>query len=223
MATSLGTRAELLTAAASWYANRTDLPTENLLALAEARLNRLLKLRTIETDSALTGTIGVRTIALPATFKGEPIALFLNRSGVGREEMVFVPSDMDTSTSNGEPRYWTIDGTNVAFERPCDQAYSFTLKHLAKGLTLAAGASGDTNALLTNHPDVYLFACQYEAAKYVRDFEKAQAWLSELTEVVQQINLQDHRSRALATLRVDPALQPSAMRRGTGFNIYTGS
>ena len=57
-------------------------------------------------------------------------------------------------------RAWTIDGGSLAFDRPCDQAYGFVLRMLAK---VALSDAVPTNGLLTDYPDAYLFATLCEA------------------------------------------------------------
>src|SRR5215831_9409112 len=121
---------ELQAAAANWL-NRTDLSGSanripEFIDLAEARLNRDLKLRTMESDQAVATVAGSRFIALPSGYL-EPLALFIERS-TGREALTFVPSRLETDGAAGEPQYWTVDGANIAFERPADQVYGMTFK-----------------------------------------------------------------------------------------------
>jgi hypothetical protein len=214
---SLQSYADLKAAIGTWNVNRTDLPVTDLIALAEARLNRDLRLRVMETDNPLTAAIGLRTIPLPAGFL-EPLALFLERTS-GREELAFVPDRMDTSTSPGQPWFWSIDGSNIVFERPADQTYAFTLKMLT---AFALSDAAPVNWLLANHPDLYLAAGNAEAALWLVDEDQFGRWSGRYGEILASVNAHEARSRAPVALRADPALQSPALRQGV-FDITRGS
>ncbi len=202
---AITTYAELQAAAANWLV-RADLTARipEFIALAEARLNRVLRSRLAETEAALTGVVGSRAIPLPAAF-AEPLALWIVRTE-GRETLRFVePSLIGASSLRGEPGAWTVSGATIAFDRPCDQAYAFTLRMLAKyGLSDAAPVNG----LLADSPDAYLFATLCEAAPFLRDNELSGAYEARLERALGEINAKDARSRAprLLTPDVSPAL-----------------
>ena len=205
---ALATYADLQAAIGVWNVDRTDLPAADLIALAEARLNRDLRLRAMEADQPLTAVIGARIIALPAGVL-EPLALYIERDS-GREAMRFLPAGLDTSTAAGEPLYWTIEGGDLAFERPADQAYAFTLRVLQ---AFALSDAEPVNWLLSTYPDVYLAACNVEAALYQLDDGQAARWQARYQDAAAAINAKEARSRAPATLSVDSALRPQAGRR----------
>ena len=158
--------ASLQDAIASWL-NRSDLAARipDFIGLAETWMMRKLRLRLMEADAAMTGVVGSRFITLPTDYQ-EPLNLWWN-NGSDREPLRFVaPALIDVWTANGHPYQWAIDGTKVAFERPCDQAYSFTFRYRQK---LALSTGTPTNVLLTAYPDIYLFASLAEAAPYLKD------------------------------------------------------
>lgn len=194
---AITTYAELKAAAANWLV-RADLTARipEFVALAEARLNRLLRTRLAETETVLTAMPGARTIALPAGF-AEALALWITVSD-GRRRLPFLePALMAATSLQGEPSAWTIDGANLAFDRPCDAAYGFVLRMLrAFALTDAA----PTNALLTGAPDVYLFATLSEAGPFLRDAELAGAYEAKLERALGELNAKEARSRAPRTL-----------------------
>jgi hypothetical protein len=214
---SLSTYADLKAAIAGWNMGRPDLPSAELVTLAEARLNRDVKVRTAEADTPLAGVSGSRFIPLPTGFL-EPIAMFVTLDGQGRSELRFAPAAMETDPAAGLPQWWSIDGANVAFERPCDQAYAFTLRSLQQ--LMALSDASPTNWLLADAPDLYLAACNVEAALWLEDDEQALRWQARYDDALKAVNHQAHRSRAKATLSVDPALQQTCMgNRWTGYDI----
>jgi hypothetical protein len=207
---------ELQAAAANWL-NRTDLSGSanripEFIDLAEARLNRDLKLRAMESDQGLTTAIGSRFIALPAGYL-EPIALFIERF-TGREALVFVPSAMETSAAAGEPQCWTIDGSNIAFERAADQVYSMTFKMLT---AFALSDANPTNWLLSNYPDLYLAATLAEGFGFLMD-DEALKWVARYGQTLSEVNAKEARSRSMAQLKTDI---PLPLQRRT-FDINRG-
>lgn len=197
---AITTYAELQAAAANWLV-RADLTARipEFIALAEARLNRLLRPRLAETDVALSGTAGQRTIPLPAGFT-EPLRVWIVRAD-GREELPFLDASLiGAAVTRGAPRFWAIDGANLAFDRPLDQAYGFTLRML-KAFTLSDAQPA--NALLSDSPDVYLFATLCEAAPFLRDDQLAGAYEARLGRAIGELNAKDAKSRAARTLTTE--------------------
>lgn len=199
---AITTYAELQASAANWLV-RGDLTARipEFVALAEARLNRVLRARLAEAEVPLTATVGSRTLPLPAGF-AEPLALWMVRPG-GREALRFLEPSLVAATSlRGEPSGWTVDGTQIAFDRPCDQAYGFVLRMLTR---FRLSDSAPTNALLTEAPDVYLFATLCEAGPFLRDAELMQAYEIKLERAIGELNAKEARSRAAVTLSSDLA------------------
>ena len=212
---AITTYAELQAAAANWLV-RGDLTARipEFIDLAEARLNRVLRARLAETEQGLTGVAGLRTLPLPAGY-AEPLALWIVKPA-GRERLrPAEPGLLDASTVAGQPRAWAIDGALLAFDRPCDQAYGFVLRMLAR---FALSDAAPTNALLTDYPDAYLFATLAEAGPFLRDAELAGSYEARLDRAIGEINAKDARSRAPRTLVTD------LPRRGTptAFDITKG-
>lgn len=199
----IGTYSELQTAISGWL-HRSDLATKapDFIALAESRLNRLLRLRTMESNEAMTASAGSRSVALPAGFI-DPLALWLELAS-GRSELRFYhPSVLPVTTSTGVPTCWTVDGANLAFERPVDQAYSLTLRML-KAFSLSDAQP--TNWLLTNHPDLYLYGALIESAPYIRDDARIALWQERFDRAFAEVQAKEHRSQSLATLSTDVAM-----------------
>jgi hypothetical protein len=215
---ALDTYSNLKAALASWNFDRTDLPDSDCVTLAETWLQRELLIRTGEIETDLTGVASSRYITLPTGFLA-PVALFVDISGLGRTELAFVPAGMETTEAESRPDFWTVAGTNIAFERPCDQAYTFPFRFVQAFTPLSDSAP--TNWLLTNQPDLYLAAANLEAALWLQDDDQAVRWKLRRDEALAGVNFQASRSKSLATLRVDPALQPSAMS-GARFDINRG-
>ncbi|MFZ5720309.1 MAG: phage adaptor protein [Pseudomonadota bacterium] len=190
---AITTYAQLQAAAANWLV-RADLTARipEFISLAEARLNRLLRTRLAEAEVAVSATVGSRKAALPPGFT-EPLRLWIEREE-GRLELPFLEAALiGASSLRGTPGAWTVDGATIAFDRPCADAYALTLRML-KAFALSDGAP--TNALLTDAPDVYLFATLCEAGPFLRDGELAAAYEAKLDRAIGELNAKEARSRA---------------------------
>lgn len=210
-----GTYVGLLASVADWL-NRTDLTAQipDFVSLAETRLNRDLRLRVREGEQALAMTIGSRFVALPAGFD-EAITLWINWPW-GREQINPVSAaGMNTLTNTGRPYYWTIDGTNLAFERPADMPYSLSLRCLLS--FKASAGSAPALFILQNFPDLYLYGALMAASPFIRDDERLATWGGLLEKALAGVQAHESRSRSLGPLKVDPGL-----RRPRRFNIYSG-
>lgn len=214
---ALATYSDLKTAIANEI-ERADLTAQipDFITRAESRINRRLRRSNLETEIALTGIEGSRFIALPSNFD-TAVALFRNLVS-GRELMRPVaPAQMETIATNGRPNFWCIDGTSLAFERPCDQGNSFTLRLNAMlGLSDAA----PTNSILTQWPDLYLYGAVVEAAMYMLDDDRMGIYERKFTTTMDEVGQHEGRNQSLTTLRVD---LPSLTRRKRLFNVYTGT
>lgn len=202
------------------FLNRGDLSAviPDFIALAEADLNSQFDIRTIETDQALTAVTSSRYIALPAGFR-EPQNLWINWAyGRGEPLRFVVPELLQTTTVNGIPHAWCIDGSNIAFNCPANDAYSMTLRMLGG---VALSDSVPTNLILTNYPDVYLYGALKASAGYLRDTEGLATWAALYSEALMRAKAKEKRIKALVTLSTDPgALTFYGNRRG--FNINRG-
>ena len=197
---AITTYAELQAAAANWLV-RGDLTQRipEFIALAEARLNRVMRARMAEAEVVLTAGVGVRTIPLPTRFT-EPLRLWIERAEGWSELRFLEASVIGVSARRGEPGAWTVDGANLGFDRPCDQAYQLKLRMLQ---AFALSDAAPTNALLSDFPDLYLFATLSEAAPFLRDADLAAAYETKLGRAIAEANSKEARSRAARVLTTE--------------------
>lgn len=214
---TISTKAELKTALGKWLAREGDSNisgnADDFVTLAEARLNRVLPGREAWNDTTLTGTIGSRALALPSGFV-EPVRLQLTTFGDYQDLSPRAIASLPTSAVNGTPSTWAINGASIHLDCPCDQAHTFAFRYRG---SLGLSADADTNWLLTDHPDVYLFAVLVEAGKFSRNASWLPTAAQSLQQSIEEVSWLESRGDALARLTVDPGL----FGRG-GFNINEG-
>ena len=184
------------------WMDRSDISgtVPDMIALAEAELNRELK--AVETNVTLTGTAGSRTIDISAYSIVEPVTLKLND---GFREWDMVPRENGTFTysdTSARPSIWSIDGTNIVFDVPLDQAYTFRFRYQGR---FALSDSATTNKVLTEHPDLYMAASIVWGGLFTEDDRKISVWRGLLERVMPQVKSTLNQSKR-GQLTVDPAL-----------------
>lgn len=207
---SVSTYSELQAAIVS-RAHRTDLAAlaPEFIALAEARLNRVPKLRTMEIEASLVCVVGSRFISLPGDYVS-PVALSLLESA--RQPLVpLLAASLPIAEDGAMPQYWAIDGTKIAFECPPDQAYPAYFRYLAR---FALSESVTTNWLLTTNPDVYLYAGLVQVAIHTEDDAALARWKGFYDEALAEVKQGESRSK--------PALLMTEFGGGGRSNILRG-
>jgi hypothetical protein len=173
---SLASYTDLLASVASWM-NRTDLTTviPDFVTIAESRIARDLRLREQSTAGTLTTSISTRAVALPTDWLEFSNVVI---DGDPATSCQFVANEyLNTRFPNesyaGRPYFYSIEGDSVLFGPMPDDAYTVNIDYVARFPDLATNS---TNWLLTNHPNVYLYACLREACFFVKDKEGAAQW-----------------------------------------------
>jgi hypothetical protein len=170
---TISTYAELKTALAE-HMHRTDdadfvARAGDFILMGESRINRELRiLDMIQTQSGTLDTTAA-TLALPTRY-AEKISFRINDPL--RELQYVTPSELKEYEvdRSGQPYSYTVTDT---FEFDCisDAAYSYTLKYY-QGYKLTDDS--DTNYILANYPQLYLYAAVMHAAIYTRDMDLGQ-------------------------------------------------
>ena len=163
-----------------------------------------------EVESALVGVVGNRYINLPVDFNSV-YALWIETYQPRRMMRYVLPELLTVSNSSGQPINYTIDNEVIAFERPCDIAYDFTLRYQS-GYDIAVT---DTNNILTNYPDTYLFGALVESCLFSR--EDPSLFEQKFQAAIERAQGSEEKNKRLATFSSDISLARKS--RGT---ILTG-
>lgn len=206
---------QLRASVASWL-HRSDLTDQikDFITLAESRLNRLLSLRDEEVETSMTAVPGSAYVALPADYSA-PVSMWLE-SWIPRRTLIFKPpAKLPYMPIATYPTYWTVKADRIQFDRLAQEAYPLTLRYTRK---FALSATNQTNSLLTDYPDAYLFGALLESAPFIRDDGRLAMWQERFDRAVNEIQVQEDKSKGIVTLGVDAGAQS---RYGT-FNIWEG-
>lgn len=195
---ALANYSDLVASVANWMA-RSDLTSviPDFVTIFEARNNRILRVRQMETTATLATTNGAAT--LPNDFL-ERRAVVWNGSPLQQLEYV-QPSlfaDRYPVLQTGVPSEYTIQGSTIQVADYDDTA-SLSLLYYAEIPNLVNTA---TNWLMDAHPDFYLAGCMVEAYAYVKEYDDAAAWRSREDDIRTQIIILDAQSRAPASMQV---------------------
>lgn len=186
---ALSTYSDLQTAVANWL-RRNDLAAAipDFIALAEVRFSRELRLRSMETTA--TGTASGQTIAEPADLlKLQRLAITV--SGAERELEYMSPKSIGRYAGyTSTPQFFTTMNQQIVLGPAADASYPYTIYYIAK--VPALSSSNATNAILTNAPDVYLYAALLEAAPYLKDDARVTLWANAYQNAVQNLIQQDN-------------------------------
>jgi hypothetical protein len=176
------TYAQLAADVQSWSA-RTDIASQipTMCALFEARVNRSLRVRQMET--AFAGTIVDSVIALPTgwlQFK----RLWMD----GYEERTLQPTTVERIRFNDEgiPKNYAVDGTNVRFDGSGDVSGVYYK-------TIPSLYADGYNWLSVLAYDAYLFGVLAEVAEYMKDDAGFQKNFARSTAVLDSIAGADKR------------------------------
>ena len=193
---AIGTFAQLKTAAANWL-DRSDLNDRipEFITLAEARFNRILRIRDMETVStAISTSAGTREYNLPTGFvqmrefhlSTDPITPLAYIT----PEMM---SRMQAGSTKAKPEVFTIIADKVRLGPNPDAVYTTSMLYY-KAFT-ALSDSATTNDMLTNNPDVYLYGTLLEAEPFIMNDERVALWATAFRQAIDDIQNQDNKDR----------------------------
>lgn len=187
---------ELQTAVANWL-DRDDLSARipEFISLCEARFNRTLRIRAMETlDESVDTVAGTSTIALPSGYiQMRDIHLIANPLVQLQYVTPEIYNRIYAGSSSGKPQVYTIIANNIKFGPTPDVVYDVSMLYYKKFDALSD--SSPTNWVITNAPDVYLYGALLEAEPFLMNDQRIQLWATALTESMTKIQEQDQKDR----------------------------
>lgn len=177
---SVTTYAELKSAIASW-ANRTDLTTQldDFVTLAEAKINRRLRVNEMETALAETA-IASDVVARPAGMVAIK-AIWVTGANQRTLEQKTLEYIVRQPSSSSTPQFYAWSAANLHFY---PSSGSVAAVYYTKVPALSAGV----NWLLTACPDLYLWASLEQAAIFLRDTEALGIMGGKADSLIEELN-----------------------------------
>jgi len=186
---------ELQTAVANWL-DRDDLTDRipEFIALAEARFNRVLRLRSMEAKYTADTVAGQRNLALPTGYI-QMRNFQVNTSPLTTLSYV-TPEIYDRvwgGSTSGTPKFYTILANEVSFGPIPGSVMEVEMLFYKKFDNLSVSAT--TNSLLTDSPDLYLYGAMLEAEPFIMNDERVPLWAAALDRAVSDMQEQDNKDR----------------------------
>jgi len=186
---------ELQTAVANWL-DRDDLTARipEFIALAEARFNRVLRIRSMEAKYTANTVAGQRNLALPASYI--QMRNFQVNSNPLTTLSYVTPEIYDRlwgGSTSGTPKFYTILANEVSFGPIPATVMEVEMLFYKKFENLSGSVA--TNWLITNAPDIYLYGSMLEAEPFIMNDERVQLWAAALERGVSDLQEQDNKDR----------------------------
>jgi len=160
------------------FLNRSDLTSviPTFIDFAEAEFNRNLRVRQMVLRAE--AQIDARFSAVPADFIEAKDLVIVTTNPVTPLEFItqqeMAQERNTTYTAAATPKYFSVVGSQFEFVPTPDQQYSLEMSYFAKIDALSDDA--DTNWLLTDYPDIYLYTSLMHSAPYLKDDERIGVW-----------------------------------------------
>jgi len=192
---AIGTYAELQTAVANWL-DRDDLTARipEFIALAEARMNRVLRIRLMEAKYTASTVAAQRNYALPTSYI-QMRNFQINTSPITPLQYV-TPEIYDRlwgGSTDGTPQFYTIVSNEIQLG-PLP-ASILTMEMLFYKKITALSGSNTTEAMLTDNPDVYLYGSLMEAEPFIMNDERVGLWATGFQQAIADLQEQDNKDR----------------------------
>ena len=192
---AISTYSELTTAVANWL-DRDDLTLRipEFIALAEAKFNRTLRLRSMEAKYTANTVAGQRNLALPTGYI-QMRNFQVNTSPLTTLSYV-TPEIYDRiwgGSTSGTPKFYTILANEISLGPIPASVQEVEMLFYKNFENLSSVVA--TNWLITNAPDVYLYGAMMQAEPFIMNDERVPMWKMALDEGISSLQEQDNKDR----------------------------
>lgn len=191
------TYVELQASIARWM-NRTDLGADipGFIANAESRIATDLRVRKMLVSLTISAAAGQGALLPPGWLEFKSLAINGCPLSYMPQEMLALRSTYQAGT----PEAYTVVGGEVLLSPLPDVAYSVDTVYYKKLDPLFQSSS---NWLLTDHPNVYLYAALVEGALFLKKPDEASTWASLYGGLIESLRSEDARAASSgSTLRM---------------------
>ncbi len=192
---AIGNYTQLQTAVANWL-DRDDLTDRipEFIALGEARMNRVLRLRMMESKYTASTVAAQRNYNLPTGYV-QMRNFQINTSPITPLQYVS-PEIYDRlwgGSTGGTPQFYTIIAKEIQLG-PIPGSV-LTMEMLFYKKITALSASNQTEQMLTDNPDIYLYGALLEAEPFIMNDERVALWAKGFAQAVADLQEQDNKDR----------------------------
>jgi hypothetical protein len=166
----------------------------DFITLAEYEIfnNAETQLRIRETETVSTASTTGKYLALPPNFE-KARSVMLDINGVYRDVKFQAPEQMIRQAATGQPKFFTVVGTELEFDRTPDSAYTIQIQYYKKPDALTD--VNQTNIIITDYPNIYLFAVLHQVYLWSQDLEEASIYAGKMQDAIKGANKADKKAR----------------------------
>ena len=178
------------------WSHRDDLGVKvpDFIQLAENAMYsnevEVLAIRGMEMIS--TSTTTGQYVALPTDFESARSVRLVTGDN-GGELRFQAPEQMRKQVATGKPTFVTIIGNEIQFDRVPDSAYTLEIQYYRKEPSLSTLVQ--TNAILTNHPSIYLYGALAQVYFFSQDEQQALKYTQLFISAIKGANKADKKGR----------------------------
>ncbi len=160
---------DLKSAVKNWLGRGTEVDAyiDDVIAVAERRIYRELRIRAMET--AFSDTIASGTVALPTSYVALKYA-YINRVPVGflqRKTAEYIYANYPNRSGGSTPAYIAREASTFIFGPFPDANYAIAGIYYKRLDPIATSVS----TIFTDNPDIYVFASCVEMSRFLKDQE----------------------------------------------------
>lgn len=173
-----------------------------LMAETEMYNNERVSLRCRELQTTASTTTGTddEFLALPTRFL-EFRSMHIIAAGKPVDIRYAAPESLARKSAAGRPEQYTVTN-QIEFNRTPDSDYTLKQVYYAKELPL--DATNNTNDILTNYPNVYLFGALWAVNLYNAEEEKSQFYYQQFIRAIRGANQSSRQSAGPApSMRIE--------------------
>lgn len=178
------------------WSHRNDIETliPDFIVLAEYEMfnNAETQLMIRETETVSTASADSRYLALPPNFeKARSVQL---ETSNGYCDVIFqAPDQMNRMVTTGQPRFFTVVGTELEFDRVPDSAYTIQIQYYKKPDPITE--LNQTNSVLTGYPNIYLYGVLHQVFLWSEDTNETIKYAGKFQDAIKGANKADKKAR----------------------------
>lgn len=193
------TTRSILAADIDEWMSRNDLGTQatTIIRMVEAEIARKVRHLSQVQSTSITATSGSFSLVTPTDFRVQKIISLSLRTIQSRPELEEQPPAVlrasNEVTLNGIPIRFAVEGCNILFAPNPDTSTELFMVYYERFAALVS--NGDTNDLLTNHYDLYLYGALAHAAELTQDHQQADRYRGMFEAKIEELHLDQNRYR----------------------------
>ena len=143
-------------------------------------------------EMTLTSATTGQYVALPTDFESARSVRLVTGDN-GGELRFQAPEQMRKQVATGKPTFFTVIGNEIQFDRVPDSAYTLEIQYYRKEPSLSTLVQ--TNAILTNHPSIYLYGALAQVYFFSQDEQQALKYTQLFISAIKGANKADKKGR----------------------------